>query len=127
MCASHARTNPIGSRTSPPTHTHTFELPSPYVMCSKYVPIIVYMIISLTRLVCGRRRTIKCSSNQNVRSEHYDRLSYLPVQNMYLHTSLHTVCTDMIRHQRVSARMKDAIIVILCALYCNVLSPVNET
>ncbi len=56
----------------------------------------------------------------------YDRLSCLPVK-MYLHTSAHPVCEDMIRLQRIPARMKGAITVMLCTLYCNVFSPVNET
>ncbi len=47
--------------------------------------------------------------------------------NMYLYTSAHPVCTDMIRHQHIPARIKSAIIVILCALYCNVFSVANET
>ncbi len=71
----------------------------------------------------GSKKTL---SNQNVRSEHYDRLSYLPV-SMYLHTSAHPVCTDMIRHQRIRALMKGAIIVTLSTLYWNVFSAVNET
>ncbi len=49
------------------------------------------------------------------------------LSNMYLHTSAHPVCTDMICHQRVPVRTKGAIIVILCTLYCNVFSAVNET
>ncbi len=48
-------------------------------------------------------------------------------QNMYLHTYVHPVCADIVRHQHVPVRMKGAIIVILCALYCNVFSAVNET
>ncbi len=71
----------------------------------------------------GSKKTL---SNQNVRSEHYDRLSYLPV-SMYLHTSAHPVCTDMIRHQRIRALMKGTIIVTLSTLYWNVFSAVNET
>ncbi len=52
---------------------------------------------------------------------------------MYLHTSVHPVRADMIRHQSIHyvtadrARMEGVIIVILCALYCNVFSLVNET
>ncbi len=54
---------------------------------------------------------------------------------MYLHTSTQPVHTDMIRHQRILLRyckvhfyrMEGIIIVILCALYCNVFSLVNET
>ncbi len=44
-------------------------------------------------IFCGRRRTKKCLSNQNARSERFDWLSYLPV-NMYLHTSAHPVHAD---------------------------------
>ncbi len=52
-------------------------------------------------IFCGRCRTKKCSSNQNVRSEHFHWLSYLPV-NMYLPTSAHPVRADRIcHHQRV--------------------------
>ncbi len=77
-------------------------------------------------IVCGRHRTIKCLSNQNVRSEHYDTLSYLPVK-ICTCIPLCTVCADMIRHQRIPVRVKGAIIVISCALYTNVFSAVNET
>ncbi len=49
------------------------------------------------------------------------------LSNMYLHTSAHPVCTDMIRHQRVPGWMNSSIIVIICALHCNVFSEVNET
>ncbi len=64
-------------------------------------------------------------SKQNyVRSKHNDG-SYLPV-SMYLHTSAHPVCTDMIPHQCIWVWMKGTIIVTLSALYCNVFSPVNE-
>ncbi len=43
-----------------------------------YIYIYIYIYI-----LCGRHRTIKCSSNQNVRSEHYDRLSCLPVKYVF--------------------------------------------
>ncbi len=59
-------------------------------------------------IICGRHRTIKCSSNQNVRSKHYYRLSYLPVKYVFAYL----VCSHMIHHQHIPARMKDAIIVI---------------
>ncbi len=75
--------------------------------------------------VCGRRRTIKCSSNQNVESERYDWLSCLSVK--YEFAYLCTPCLpDMICHQRAPAIMKGAIIVILCSLNCNVFTRVNE-
>lgn len=49
---------------------------------------------------------------------------------MDLHTSTHPVRADMISHQHYAsvdcARTEGGIIVILCALYCNVFSQVNE-
>ncbi len=48
------------------------------------------------------------------------------LSNMYLHTSAHPVYTYMLRYQCVPMRIKGVIIVIICALYCNVFSPVHE-
>ncbi len=50
-------------------------------------------------VVCGWCRTIKCLSNHIPRSEHFARLSCLSMYVQGLHTSVHHVCTDMIRHQ----------------------------
>ncbi len=83
--------------------------------------------------VCGRNRTIKYSSNHIPQSEGSDRLSYLPVnvciyiplctpftQKWYAISTFHCAIADL-------ARMEGVIIVILCDLYCNVFSAVNET
>ncbi len=73
--------------------------------------------------------TKKCSSNQIVWSDDYDCLS---CKRMYLHTSMCSVCTDVMRHQCSTLSIADqagmdGFIVTLCTLYCNVFSPVNET
>ncbi len=44
-------------------------------------------------IFCGRRRTKKCLSNQNARSERFDWLSYLPV-NICICIPLHTPFTQ---------------------------------
>ncbi len=51
---------------------------------SLHIPIAVIKLSGLNVFICiyifcGRRRTKKCSSNQNARSEHFNWLSYLPV------------------------------------------------
>ncbi len=51
---------------------------------SHHIPIAIIKLSGLNVCICiyifcGRRRTKRCSSNQNVQSEHYERLSYLPV------------------------------------------------
>ncbi len=50
-----------------------------------HIPIAIIKLSGLNVFICisifrGRRRTKKCLSNQNVQSEHYDSLSYLPVK-----------------------------------------------
>ncbi len=81
-------------------------------------------------IVCGRHRIIKCPSNHIPRSEGHNRLLInvcicMPPCNLFVQTwhvisAFHCAIAER-------ARMKRIIIVILCALYCNVFSPVNET
>ncbi len=66
---------------------------------------------------CGRHRTIKCLTNQINRSEHYNRLSCLPVnictlfvQTWYLISAVHYVIADW-------AGIIGSIILIFCTLY----------
>ncbi len=51
---------------------------------SLHIPIAIIKLSGLNVFICvyifcGRHRTKKCSSNQNVRYENYERLAYLPV------------------------------------------------
>ncbi len=60
-------------------------------------------------IIRGRRRTITYSTIKMLGS-HITIGSPAFLSNMYLKTSAHPVCADMIRHQRVPARMKGAIV-----------------
>ncbi len=81
-------------------------------------------------IYCRRCRTITFSSNHISQSDspRYDRLSYHPV-NICICIPPRTLFTQTwYVHYAIAdrVRMKGVIIVILCALYCNVFSVVNE-
>ncbi len=83
-----------------------------------------YPCVTDIYIICGRRRTIKCSSNQNVWSEYYNMLPCLSAKYEFAYPS----APCLRRHDTSSAqRMKGANIVILWVLYCNVFSLMIET
>ncbi len=97
---------------------------------SLHIPIVITKLSGLNLFICiyiisGRHRTIKCSSNQNVRSEYYDRLSYLPVK-ICICIPLRTLFAQTWYVISTFQREWKALLFYYYALH-TVMSPMNET
>ncbi len=106
---------------------------------SLHIPIAIPKLRGLNLFICiyiisGGRRTIKCSSNQNVMSEHFIRLLYQSVKYIFAY-----LCTHYLRwHDASSASSSENERRYYCntmhiMYYCNIIlcncffSAVNET
>ncbi len=101
------------------------KVSSHFIVITKLLQVAYIYLFICMYIICGSRGIVKCLSNKNVRSEYYDRLSYLPVK-ICICIPLRTLFTQIcVHHQHIPARVKGAILLLLY-YYHTVMSPMNE-